>query len=927
MNKSRQYSLFNKTFVKALILTLIMCFNAACTSERETPHSQQAYELIAAPVELKVGEGFESPVGYYESKPRFSWEISQNTHSNFQSAYQIQVSSTLNKFNTQPDLWDSKKVNSSNTSWVQYQGLPLNSRQQLYWRVKVWNEKNQVSQWSKPQSIELGLLSNKDWQAQWIGHPNTQQTQNPSKSTIATPQYFRKSFNINKKIQQARLYITSKGVFKPFINGEEVSKIDVMTPGWTPYNKRIETLTYDLTDKLTQGENTFASILAGGWFSARIADLKDTDHIHSPLLLAQLEVQFTDGSKQVVTTDESWKVTQNGPIRFASNYDGEHYSQAKEQPNWNKQNFDSSAWPSVYTKNLDPAIKLSPKRHEPIRVISELSPIKILNLSKSSVVFDFGQNMVGVPEISVPAVANQKIKIEFAEALHMGEFYTDNYRSALSTNYFTPSKSGRIKYKPTFTFHGYRYIKLSGFDTSKVPSKDWVKALVQHSDIKLYDNFSSSHSKLNKLFSNINWGLKSNFYDVPLDCPQRDERLGWTGDANAFVTPSMYMADSYGFWSAWLESMREEQTDNGKIPLYIPYVEWIKWTSSGWGDAATIIPWELYIMTGDKSVLADNYDMMKNWLKYHESQSNNHISNMQTFGDWLQPYPKAQGKKANRGDTDFSLIGTAFYARSIELTLNTAKVLNRKNDVEQLTELHQQIKTAFRNTFFDQNLIPKKGEPTQTAYLLALEFNLLEQTDIEKAQEQLIELIQKADNHLRTGFLGTPLLASALQKAGRSDLVYELLFKESYPSWFYSINNGATTTWERWNSYSLEDGFNPQGMNSLNHYAYGTISRWFYEGILGVTPIEAGFKEFKVSPQFSQYLNEVGGTIQTINGAIELSWTLKGDQASISLTVPKNSTAILDLAHLSDVTVLQQSKNVTHKTRLTPGEYVINGKI
>ncbi|MFY8328195.1 family 78 glycoside hydrolase catalytic domain [Pseudoalteromonas sp. ZZD1] len=927
MNKSKQHYLF-KVIVKPLIITLVMSLNIACSSDTETKRvTEQPFVSIAAPVELKVGEGFESPIGYYESKPRFSWKIAKNAHSNFQSAYQIQVSTTLNLLTGRPDLWDSKKVNSSGTSWAEYQGQPLSSRQSVFWRVRVWNEKNKPSQWSEPQSIELGLLTNSEWKARWIGHPDTKQSKKPSKSIIATPQYFRKSFNINKEIEKARLYITSKGVFKPFINGEEVSKVDVMTPGWTPYSKRIETLTYDLTNKLTKGENTLASILAGGWFSARIADLKDTDHIHSPLLLAQLEIHFTDGSTQVVATDQSWKVTQNGPIRFASNYDGEHYSQALEQPNWNKNNFDSATWQSAYTQKIDPAIKLSPKRHEPIRIINELSPIKIVNISKDSVVYDFGQNMVGVPEIKVPALAGQKIKVEFAEALHMGEFYTDNYRSALSTNYITPSKSGLIKYRPTFTFHGYRYIKLSGFDPSKTPSNNWVKALVQHSDIKLYNNFHSSHAKLNKLFSNINWGLKSNFYDVPLDCPQRDERLGWTGDANAFVTPSMYMADAYGFWSAWLESMREEQTDNGKIPLYIPYVEWIKWTSSGWGDAATIIPWELYIMTGDESVLSDNYSMMKNWLNYHESQSNNHISNMQTFGDWLQPYPKAQGKKANRGDTDFSLIGTAFYARSVELTLKTAKVLKKKADIEQLTRLHQQIKTAFRKTFFDQNLMPKKGESTQTAYLLALEFNLFEQAEIEKAQHLLIGLIEKADNHLRTGFLGTPLLASALQKAGRSDLVYQLLFKESYPSWFYSINNGATTTWERWNSYSLEEGFNPQGMNSLNHYAYGTISRWFYEGILGVTPIEAGFREFNVSPQFSHYLNNVGGNIQTTNGAIELSWSLKGNEASISLTVPKNSTAILDLAHLSDVTILQQGKTVTNKRRLTPGEYQIHGKI
>ncbi|MDQ9094068.1 family 78 glycoside hydrolase catalytic domain [Pseudoalteromonas haloplanktis] len=927
MNKPRLNSLF-KSVVKPLSLALVVCLSASCSNEKEALNSpQQTISLIAAPIELKVGEGFKAPVGYYESTPRFSWQMPQNSQSSAQSAYQIQVSSTPELFSTQPDLWDSSKINSTNTSWIHYQGQPLSSRQQVYWRVRLWDESDKASRWSDVQTLELGLLKNEDWQAKWIGHPDTALANQPSKDLIATPQYFRKSFTLSNKVADARLYITAKGVFKPYINGDEVSAKDVMTPGWTPYSQRIETLTYDLTDKLNLGENTIAASLAGGWYSARVADLKEPEHTLPPRLLAQLEITLIDGTKQTITTDETWKATQQGPIRFASNYDGERYDQAFEMPNWNRTKFDSSSWQNAYAQDIDNAIKLRPKRHEPIRIVDELSPIALLEHNENSVIFDFGQNMVGVPRLNIPVVANQQVKVEFAEALHKGEFYTDNYRSALSTNFYSPAKTEFIQYQPTFTFHGYRYIKLSGFDASKAPSKDWVTSLVQHSDIKLYNNFNSSHPKLNKLFSNINWGLRGNFYDIPLDCPQRDERLGWTGDANAFVTPSMYIADVYGFWSAWLESMREEQANDGMIPLYVPFITWIDWASSGWGDAATIIPWELYTMTGDETILAENYDMMKKWVDYHTSQSTNSISKMKTFGDWLQPYPKAEGKGANRGDTDFNLIGTAFYARSVELTLKAATVLQKQADIDALSALHARIKNAFRTHFFDEQLTPKKGEATQTAYLLALEFNLFNAQEKLKAQELLIALIGQADNHLRTGFLGTPLLTSVLQDAGRSDLIYQLLFKETYPSWFYSINNGATTTWERWNSYSLEDGFNPQGMNSLNHYAYGTVSRWFYEGILGIQQTLPGFKEFKVSPQFSHYLDQANGTVHTMNGEIEINWFVKADEVSINLVVPKNSAAILDLTHLQAVTVSQNGIQISNHEKLTPGEYQINGKL
>lgn len=912
-----------------LMLLTVLCtvLTGACTSRNSA--------VLASPTSLEVGEGFVNPIGYYEPKPRFSWLFAPSDGaSKSQSAYQIQVSSSPTGLLNKPDKWDSGKVQSSAMSWVDYQGKPLTSREVVFWRVRIWDDNNKVSQWSEVAKIELGLLNNSDWKAVWIGAPATKEELSPSKRTLATPQYFRKPFSVSKHVSKARLYVTAKGVFKVYLNGVDVSENDALPPGWTPYEKRIETLTYDVTQLVQQDANLLGATIAGGWYAGRIAGLMETDHTKPPRFMAQLEITYQDGATDIITTDSSWKSTQSGPVRFASNYDGEKYDQHFEMPGWNSPRFDDTGWAAVIEEAVSENTALRPKRHLPVRNINTLKPISFEQINKDTVVFDFGQNMVGVPSIALPVVAGKEVRLRFAEALNKGEFYTENYRSAHSTDYYLPARTEVASYTPTFTFHGYRYVEVSGFDDSKVPVLDWVSAKVQHSDVELYNNFSSANPKLNKLFSNINWGLKSNFFDIPLDCPQRDERLGWTGDANAFIAPSMYMADVYGFWAAYLESLREEQTEDGFVPLYIPFVEWINWTSSGWGDAATILPWELYMMTGDKKILEDSYPSMKAWVKYHESQASQGISTMKTFGDWLQPFPKAEGKSANRGDTDFSLISTAFFARSVELAAKTAKTLGHAQDAIFFENQHSELAKSFRNYFFDNNLNVTHGESTQTAYLLALAFNLLPESEVAQAQEKLVALLEASDTHLRTGFLGTPLLAQTLQKAGRTDLVYELLFKETYPSWFYSINNGATTTWERWNSYSIKDGFNPQGMNSLNHYAYGTISRWFYEGILGVTPATPGFKKVNIAPQLTSRLAFAEGSVPTPQGEVEVAWEVSQDSVNVDITIPFNTLATFIPPKGYRVGKAARSKDlsITEWSALPTGRYhfslvpVINGK-
>ncbi|MGJ8691808.1 MAG: family 78 glycoside hydrolase catalytic domain [Thalassotalea sp.] len=903
-----------------------------------------------------MGEGFVNPVGYYEAQPRFSWQLNQQSSVQSQTGYQIQVANNPD-FSEQHLLWDSNKVESNNNSWVNYQGLALNSRQKVYWRVKIWDEQQHESTWSETQSLELGLLNNNDWQASWIGHPDTNERDKTTVSSgfsnldnvLYRPQYLRTNFTLSKPVAHARLYVTAKGVFEPYINGEAISE-DVMTPDWTPYHKRIETLTYDVTEHVNTGENAIGAVIAEGWHTGRIFHPTKKDYVLPMRLLAQLEVTFTDGSRQIITSNDTWQLSNQGPIRAAGNYDGERYDANFEMPGWSTSHFTAKNWSGVYSEPIDSQVQLKPKRHTAVIATKVIPAINIVSVKDGVVIFDMGQNMVGVPEINVPAKAGQTIKLRFSEALEHGTFHTRNLRSAKNTDYYVPNKDGNITYRPTFTFHGYQYVELSGFDTTHQPSLDWINGQVLHSDFAVYDNFKSSHTKLNKLSDNVSWGLRGNFLDIPTDCPQRDERLGWTGDAQVFVSTSMYKADVYGFWAAWLESVREEQDISGMIPKFVPFRSFLTdGTAAAWGDAATIVPWDLYQYTGDIHVLKENYNMMKRWLSYTEFHSVDYISNIGTYADWLQPYSENGRAK---GDTHPDLIATAYYARSVDIAAKTARLLGYKSDAAQYEALFNKIKSKFRTYFFDKELNvvtkatrvlkrengirlkkPKSSEitlkTTQTSYLLPLAFNLFEPQEQQTAMDKVLTLLDESDHHLRTGFLGTPLLYEVLQQFGHSDLMYDILLKETYPSWFYSINNGATTTWERWNSYSLKDGFNKANMNSLNHYAYGAVAKWFYTGILGIQSTTPDFKTFNVSPQFTDKLNNLNGTVSTPQGDISVSWVIDNDNLSMTLVVPKNTQATLQLPSVPKLKItkheLSSAQPIEHGKLLAPGVYSING--
>ncbi|WP_371193802.1 family 78 glycoside hydrolase catalytic domain [Glaciecola sp. SC05] len=884
----------NFSLLPFLLMLIVATFLTACSLNDDG-------EITSAPHGLKINEGFKNPIGFYDATPNFSWQLEPSNTALSQTKYQIVVASQAESLPNNADLWNSDVVTSSQSTFVDYQGKALSSRQQVYWQVRYWNEQGKVSNWSDVAHFELGLLSNSDWVARWIEIEQTAPIQLNSYGTpIHIPQHLRTEFDINsnhyKTVKQARLYITAKGVFEAFINGQRIGD-DILTPGYTPYKKRIETLTYDVTEQLEQGNNTFGIQLAEGWYAGRFGPKR---HWYkklnlTPKALAQLEIEYSDGSKQMVITDDNWQATQNGPIRSSGLYDGERYDAnyelVDEHRAWHQTGYNASNWSNVTTTALEPQVLLQPKRHFTSKNKQEL-PASAIQQVDGKTVFDLGQNMVGVPKIKLPMKKGQTLHLRFGEGVNKdGSLFTENLGSAKQLDFYTAKADGVIEWQPQFTFHGFRFVELSGFDPAFEPELSWVTGVVQHTDFDINGKFTTSHPELNQFQSNIEWGLKGNFLDIPTDCPQRAERLGWTGDALAFANTSLFIADSHAFWSAWLQSIREEQFDDNSIPVVVPN-EVGKIAQAGWSDAAVTIPWDIYWRTGDKKILAENYEMMTRWIQYHQTQLKNGISEMSTVGDWLQPYSKREDSR--RGETDNSLISTAFYARSVEYTLNSAKVLNKQADIEKYSRLLAQIKARFQEHFFANNGRLQVGEQAQTAYLLAIGFDLLDKQMTEKAVPYLLATFDAANGHLRTGFLGTPLIAPVLDKIGRADIAFDLVFKQSYPSWLYSVTQGATTVWERWDGYTHDKGYADRA-GSLNHYAYGAIGQWLYDRIAGISPLSAGYKKIRIAPLISAHLTSAEAEYKSPYGTIKSKWQFSNGVLAMDLTIPPNTQAQIEI--------------------------------
>jgi alpha-L-rhamnosidase len=853
--------------------------------------------LNALPQQLRVEklrcEYKENPMGMDIPNPRLSWQISKDTLINniLQKACRIQVAVDNPQFTNNIKLvWDTKRIDSEQSVQIKYSGNTLSPKTRYYWRVKIWDNHGRESEWSKPGYWETGLSDTTYWQAQWI-MPDLKEDENANNPSPL----LRKVFHGKKNIKKARLYITSKGLYYATINGKPVTD-QVFTPGWTSYNKRLQYQAYNVTDLIKAGPNVTGVMLGDGWYRGRFGFGQERRNLYGSklALMYQLEIEYADGEKKFILSDSTWK-SHTGPVRMSNIYDGETYNANYEIVNWDTPQYNDKEWHGVITAPF-PKNNIVPSMGVPVKRMEELKPFKKIITPKKELVFDFGQNMVGRAKIRLKGHKGDTLAITHAEVLDKdGNFYTDNLRSAKQKIEYIFKDDEEIVYEPYFTFQGFRYICIKNFPGEIL--KENITAVVIHSEMEPTGYFECSDPMINQLQSNIRWGQKGNFLDVPTDCPQRDERMGWTGDAQAFASTAMFNFNTAAFYNKWLKDLEADQYKSGSVPYVIPDVL-NSGGSTGWGDVATILPYTLYLKYGDKRILEEQYTSMKNWVEFLHSLARKDfiINSGFHFGDWLFfIHPTDWNNKP--GYTDIDFIATAFFAYSSKILANTAEIIGNKKDMEKYNLLFDSIKTNFQKEFMTS--MGRLSPHSQTAYTLALYFNLVPENLKEKAVSYLVEDIQRRDYHLSTGFLGTPYLCSVLSENGKKDIAYKLLMQKTYPSWLYPVTKGATTIWERWDGIKPDGNFQTTEMNSFNHYAYGAIGDWMYSEVAGIQydKNNPGYKHIIIKPEPDTLLTYARARYESLYGTIESAWETEKDSIFMSVLIPSNTTATIHLPY------------------------------
>jgi len=829
-----------------------------------------------------------NPLGIDVPQPRLSWQMQNGRRGACQSAYQIFVASSETGLNDKSDLlWDSGKIESNQSIHVLYRGGLLRSGQRVHWKVRIWDDTGQATD-SPPAWWEMGLLKPDDWKAQWIGAAFS----GGPRTTSPAP-YLRKEFTLQKQVTSARLYATAIGLYECYLNGSRVGDA-VLTPGWTDYCKHIQYQAYDVTGLLQSGANTLGTILGDGWGVGHIAWVGRQRYVDRPQFLAQLVLVYEDGSKEMIATDNTWKVT-TGAILESDLLMGESYDAQRELAGWNKPGYNDALWQPVEIP-ADPGADLVATNGPVVKRQEELRPADIRlipDFVNPRWIFDMGQNLVGWVRLRVRGEKGKTISIR-AEALNTdGTLYTINLRSARNTDHYTLKGEGEEIWEPRFTFHGFRYVELLGFPGE--PTDDTVTGIVIHSEIPSTGTFECSDPMLNQLQHNIVWGQKGNFVDVPTDCPQRDERLGWTGDAQVFIRTAAFNRNVAGFFTRWARDLEDAQSSDGAYPAVAPNPG--SWSISdggpAWADAGVICPLTIYQCYGDTRLLEEHYSSMQRFIEFLLQTSKNRIrcyteyKGWHGFGDWLA----LDGSDGREGGTSKELIGTAFFAYSSRLMADIARILEKNEDVARYKILFEEVREAFNERFVNKDGTIQGG--TQTSYILALHFNLLPRELRPRAAAELARNIENRNNHLSTGFVGTPYINWVLSEMGYLDIAYALLKQTTWPSWLYSVTQGATTIWERWDGWTHDKGFQDPGMNSFNHYAYGAIGAWMYAVIGGIDldPDQPGYKNIIMHPQPGGGLIYASSELESMYGTIRSAWRLENDIFDWHITIPANTTA------------------------------------
>ncbi|MHC6229136.1 family 78 glycoside hydrolase catalytic domain [Arthrobacter sp. MMS24-T111] len=829
-------------------------------------------------------EHYREAIGVGNSTPRISWKTTAPAGWT-PVAYQIETTRA-------GAVEVGPRVDSGESVLVPWPSSPLLSGEEVTVRVRVWGEGDvDASDWSAPSTVEAGLLAPEDWTATAVAPAWKEDPESDRR-----PPLLRRDFSVPRAISKARLHVTAHGLYEMEINGIRVGT-DILSPGWTVYGERLRYYTYDVTALVHQGDNSVGSWLADGWYRGRIGFHDGYRNLYGDkvALLAQLHITHDDGSVTVVGTDTQWKAA-FGPIGFTGLYEGESYDARQVQPGWSQPGFDDAGWSQVVEVERGPSTLVAPDG-PPVRCTEEVSPASVFTSPAGKLLVDFGQNLVGRLRITVQGKPGDQVTLRHAEVLQGGELFTRPLRRAISTDTYTIAGDGPETWEPRFTIHGFRYAEIDGWTGDDI--EDNVVARVYHTDMQRTGWFESSNPDLNRLHENVRWSMRGNFVDIPTDCPQRDERLGWTGDIQVFAPTASFLYDCSGMLSSWLKDVAVEQLSDGTIPWYVPVIpggdEWTPIRPGAvWGDVAVLTPWTLYERFGDTQILRNQYQSAKAWVDLMDTKAGpTHLWNTGfQLGDWLDPTAPPHDPTAAK--TDPYLVATAYFAWSALHLGKTASVLGNTADELHYTELGRAVAKAFA----DEYIYPTGtvAGDAQTAYALAIVFDLFPSEDQKHlAGERLRQLVAEGGNRIATGFAGTPLISDALTSIGALDAAYALLMEKGCPSWLYAVEQGGTTIWERWDAMQPDGTVNPGNMTSFNHYALGAVADWMHRVVAGMSLLEPGYRKILFKPRPGGNLTHASARHETPYGTASITWTLKAAGLEVKVEVPTGCTARVEL--------------------------------
>lgn len=815
--------------------------------------------------------------GIGSTAPRLSWIVAGAAPGDVQIGYEIEARGEV------------IAVEGTDSNLVAWPFAHLTSREVVAVRVRARLRSGEATDWSDELELEAGLLKRSDWAVDWV----TPSTSAPAEGVRGT-YLARATFTVDAPVVRARVYASAHGIYALEVNGIAPTD-ELLAPGWTSYGHRVRYQTYDVTPQLTAGQNAIGVELSDGWYRGRIGfhggvwDNYGTDLA----ILLQLELTTADGTVTRVPLEHSWRWLP-GPAT-ASLYDGEAFDARLVPRGWSAGGYDDSAWQTPAIVPFDSfAADLVAPTGPPVRVTEVLRPVSVEKRENGRYRLDFGQNIAGLLRIRVSAPAGHTVTLHHAEVLENGELATRPLRGAPSVDSYTASGDGVEQWSPRFTVHGFRYAEVENWP-AELGEGD-VEAVVIHSDMQRSGWFQSSHPGLNRLHENVLWSMRDNFVDLPTDCPQRDERLGWTGDIQVFAPTAAFLYSSTGVLQSWLRDVAAEQKASGSVPNFVPWIEcgFPSDASAAWGDAAVIVPWTIYERLGDVGILETQYESMKAWVDQITAlaRPNGLWSDGFQLGDWLDP--AAPPESPGDSKTDKYLVSSAYQAHSTRLFAKAAAVLGKTVDAEHYAKLAQRTLVAFRDEYVTAT--GRVVSDTVTALALCLVFDLLpEQSMRDRAGKRLVELVAEGDYRIQTGFVGTPLVCDALAAVGAIDEAYHLLLQDQLPSWLYPVSMGATTIWERWDSMLPNGEVNPGEMTSFNHYALGAVADFMHRVVAGLAPAAPGYARVVFAPKPGGGLSSAEAAHDTPYGRASSAWSRDGDRFTLTVEVPTGATGVIRL--------------------------------